>query len=368
MSSKLLTGMAACICAAAQQPAISARGVVNAASYSTTGNSAGGQGLAPGSIASIFGANLATATVSATTTPLRTTLAGTSVSVNGVAAPLFYVSPGQINFQVPLQPQQTPATPGVVVTTGAGSSDPYILDTADPAIGFFSLDSSGCGQGAVLNVHTDGTVSVNSPTDSISPGESLAAYGTGLGIGLYVGVPTPASPLTMGGYGAAAAFDLIMDNNPDVEWDGLAPGLIGADQFNVLVPQRVREGCAVPFQVAEVSITQPVTIAVRSGGGACVDPPAAGYGEIVWEKLLDSNATGQVTETETVTVSLQSSPGRQPPSQPVYEEGLSFNSTVYLGPSCPVPGYRSLAAGVVTAQGSGLSPATAVPYRCKGGQ
>ena len=76
-----------------QAPQLTAAGVVNAASYA--------QPIAPGSIVSIFGTNLAPAPARADHTLLPTSLAGTSVTIGGIAAPLFYVSPGQINAQVP---------------------------------------------------------------------------------------------------------------------------------------------------------------------------------------------------------------------------------------------------------------------------
>ncbi len=60
-------------------------------------------GIAPGSIVSIFGNNLATATDAATRFPLPLELAGASVRINGIAAPLLYASPGQINAQVPYE-------------------------------------------------------------------------------------------------------------------------------------------------------------------------------------------------------------------------------------------------------------------------
>jgi uncharacterized protein (TIGR03437 family) len=75
-----------------QKPII--RRVANAASYSTADSAAG-------SIATIFGTNLAASTETATTVPLPTSLGGTRVSFGSVAVYLFYVSPSQINFQVP---------------------------------------------------------------------------------------------------------------------------------------------------------------------------------------------------------------------------------------------------------------------------
>ena len=70
--------------------------------------------------------------------------------VDGIAAPLLYVSPGQLNVQLPEGTR-------MVVTTAAGSSDPVPLDFWEN-FGIFTLDGSGCGRGAVLNVAGDGSV------------------------------------------------------------------------------------------------------------------------------------------------------------------------------------------------------------------
>jgi uncharacterized protein (TIGR03437 family) len=57
--------------------------------------------VAPGTIITVFGDSLASKVISATGTPLPTVLAGTSVEVKGQAIPLFFVSPGQIDAQMP---------------------------------------------------------------------------------------------------------------------------------------------------------------------------------------------------------------------------------------------------------------------------
>lgn len=105
----------------AQKPSISR--VVNAASYGTASYPTGTswfdgvhvQYLDERSIATIFGTNLASAPADARGASLPRQLAGTSVSVNGVAAPLFYVSPSQINFQLP---SNGDTTPGVSAENG----------------------------------------------------------------------------------------------------------------------------------------------------------------------------------------------------------------------------------------------------------
>ena len=81
-------------CALAQTPIIAEGGVVDAA-----GSRAGDTRVALW--VAIFGSNLASVPMSANTIPLQVTLGEVSVSFNGVSAPLLYVSPGQINAQLP---------------------------------------------------------------------------------------------------------------------------------------------------------------------------------------------------------------------------------------------------------------------------
>jgi hypothetical protein len=116
-------------------------------------------------------------------------------------------------------------------------------------------------------------------------------------------------------------------------------------------------------------LSQPVTIAIMQGGGPCADPPSAGYGQITWQKIVNTTELSAVTETDMVTAALQASPGMLAPPAPVYIDGCPPptgicdvgpgipTSMTLLGPACPVAGYRSLAAGTVTMQGPNLGPA-----------
>jgi len=182
-----------------QTPVVSS--LVNSASFQPT---LGGSGT----IGTIFGTNLATGIAAASSIPLPLQLGHTSVTVGGIAAPLLYVSPTQINLQMP-------AEGSIVVSTPAGTSSPFDPYTATPntwyAGGIFSMDGSGCGQGAVLNIGADGELSVNSPINSASPGNWIAIYGTGLAEFLSppIGVAAPSDPViaSESGAGVGAEFD-----------------------------------------------------------------------------------------------------------------------------------------------------------------
>jgi adhesin/invasin len=174
----------------AQKPVIATGGIVNAASFKPDPTL--GTVLVVGGIYTIFGTNLASSVQTAAVYPLPTTLGGTTVTVGGIPAPLLYVSPGQINFQVPTNPgypYQIDFSPNAVVATMANvARDPVPFTPAYEGAGIFTQDGSGCGPGAVQNVNPDGTVTSNSKTQSASPGGFITIWGTGLG---HVDFPPP---------------------------------------------------------------------------------------------------------------------------------------------------------------------------------
>lgn len=121
-----------------------------------------GASLAVESLATIFSNALATATQAATSTPLPTELAGTRVSVKdsvGIErdAPLFFVSPTQVNFQIP--PGTAPGLADVTVFSGFGSSSSGTMQIANVAPGIFAANSTGKGLAAAvaLRVKADGS-------------------------------------------------------------------------------------------------------------------------------------------------------------------------------------------------------------------
>ncbi|HWC98744.1 MAG TPA: hypothetical protein VG456_18420, partial [Candidatus Sulfopaludibacter sp.] len=133
----------------AQAPSVAQGGVLNGASFSK------GQPVAPGSLISIFGTNLASSNEQAGTIPLSTTLANVSVTFNGVAAPLsgvFHSAAGgdQINAQLPWEVQN--GTANVVVTNGSTSSSPVSFQVGT-APGIFSF-----GTQAIAYGNSDGLI------------------------------------------------------------------------------------------------------------------------------------------------------------------------------------------------------------------
>jgi len=312
--------------AAGQQPIIYPGGVVNAASLAPAGTP--GSAVAPGSLVSIFGANLANVTMAADGTPLPLVLGGTSVTVGGIPAPLLFVSPGQINAQIPWGVVVIFSDPvAVTVTTAAGVSQPAQVRVTSSGLGIFTLDGSGCGRGAVQNVDADGTVSLNSPENSAEPDGIVTLWGTGLTT-VYSkppdGEPAPSDPPTES-YMVPGAY--LYDTPTGVRWGGLAPFLVGVAQFNVWL-RPLFEGCAVPLRVSLLgSMSQPVPVSIRRGGGACVDPPPDSYGSLTWTRAVTIGST--TTTRETFAAEFPRAVNLRLPAytEPVGEHGLPPSET-----------------------------------------
>jgi uncharacterized protein (TIGR03437 family) len=166
-------------------PLISQLGVVNNASYSTAAQTQACQVtllepvVAPGAIVSIFGNNMASGTSAATSLPLPTHLGGVHVRFNGIDAPIFHVSPSQIDVQVPFEVTGYSGSVEIEKDTASGpvTSAAVAVGLADGAPGIYTVDGSGSGLPLVF--HGDGTrVTPDSPA---KPGETVALYATGLG-------------------------------------------------------------------------------------------------------------------------------------------------------------------------------------------
>ena len=202
-------------------PAVTSGGVVNAFSSLPS--------IAPGTLISIYGTNLAAADGRSTATPLPTSLNGTSVSINGIPASLLFVSATQINAQAPFE---TPlGTAALVVQNGALKSASVKVDVRAAAPGILALP----GGSHALAVNYPGGA-LNASQNPVHPGEYAVVYLTGQGLvdrPVASGAEAPASPLSL----PLAAVRAKLGGIPaEVAFAGLAPGFVGLLQVNLLVP------------------------------------------------------------------------------------------------------------------------------------
>jgi uncharacterized protein (TIGR03437 family) len=238
-------------------------------------NAANGlQRVAPGMIASIYpaGNTYGSQTMNyldlPNPVPLATTMGDIQVRVNDVPAPLFFVSPGQINFQVPSSAPVSGTADFQVIrpSTGQVLADiPVTMDLASP--GFFTDGNLTYGQASSLN--QDNTR--NSATNAIPRTQVIQLFLTGAGI-----VPNMPPDGTLPGAAFRTSINprvvigttFVPDAN--IQYSGLAPGLVGVWQINVLVPDitsGVGSSVAIGVQYQDRSslgyLGKPVTIAVK---------------------------------------------------------------------------------------------------------
>lgn len=247
----------------AGRPSVTDGGVVNAASL------ARGQPVAPGSLVSIFGAGLTSSQV-AGSIPLPNSLGGVSVTFNGIAAPLYFVSPQQVNVQVPwaaLSGGASTGTASVVVRRGEAASQASLVQVSSASPGIFATEF-GAGQAIAFN--EDGSMAA--PVGSISGirsepariGGTVSILATGLGVvdpPGRDGQPSLDAPRRT----LSTPVVLIDGVQAQVQFSGLSPQFPGVYQLNVVVPA-VAPGDRAPIQVrlGDMTSTNRVTIAVRN--------------------------------------------------------------------------------------------------------
>jgi uncharacterized protein (TIGR03437 family) len=230
---------------------INPQGILNGASFSPSGGP-----IAPGEFITIFGTGLATAQTTATP-PYPVSLGGVMVTVNGVNAPIYLVSATQLNVLVPYSVTGSTAT--IVVTNNGTTSNSVTVPLSTTAPGVFTLNSAGVGPGAIL--HSNNTV-VNTASPA-KPGETVMVYLTGLGavhpsvMDGTAGLSDPLSNVT------ETVTATIANLTAKVTYAGLAPGLPGLYQVNVVVPNGIAAGNqGLAIQTPE-AYAQQATIAVQ---------------------------------------------------------------------------------------------------------
>jgi uncharacterized protein (TIGR03437 family) len=205
-------------------PAIFTSGVVNAARYRAE--------ISPGELASIFGTSFADQSALASL-PLTNTLGGVSITVNGKAAPILFVAPYQINFQVPWETSGSSAS--IIVTVNGRTSPAVSVPLLTAAPGLFV---SSTGQASVQNADS----SANSSTNPAKVGTTITAYFTGSGPvspAVADGAASPGKPPAAATSVAAATIGSL---SAQVTFAGLTPGFVGLSQMDIVVPSALKTG------------------------------------------------------------------------------------------------------------------------------
>ena len=185
------------------------------------------ESYAPGMVLTVFGSQLAPVAASAASVPLPAQQNGVSATVNGVNAPLYYVSPSQLNIQIPYETAVNANAVLIVTNNGQTTTASFRVAAAAPGIfvnaaGAPVPNTSGAhGQTVSLYITGDGAV-----TPALATG-TAPAPGTPVG-----SLPKPQQTVSVTVGGVAAPIDFI----------GIPVGLVGVTQINYTVPAQAPTG------------------------------------------------------------------------------------------------------------------------------
>ncbi len=222
--------------------------------------------VSPGEIVTIFGTQIGPAVPADLTLTasnmVATTLNDTTVTFNGVAAPLIFVSVNQINAIVPFEVATQTSVP-VVITSNGVTSASFNVDVAPTNPALFAFSQTGAGPGAVLNQNG----SLNASTNPAAAGSVIVVYATGEGIT----APAAATGSVTASQGTSFPMPIglvtitIGGIQAQILYAGEAPGLVaGVLQVNFVVPSGTPSGNQpIVLTVGGVSSPSTVTAAIQ---------------------------------------------------------------------------------------------------------
>jgi uncharacterized protein (TIGR03437 family) len=215
-------------------------------------------GIAPGGLITLFGTQLSPVNLATAEMPLPTALADSCLTVNGFPVPILFVSPNQINAQMPFE---TVGNVSMILRTPGGSSDTYNVQVLPGAPGVFRSGVAGP-VNDVPTIIRNSNGELVTDSDPVHRNDVLVIFLTGLGLtspAVATGMPAPIAPLavaltkpkvTIGGMDLALSYY------------GLAPGLVGVNQINVKVPANAPTGISVPLAISQGTYSSSIAVRV----------------------------------------------------------------------------------------------------------
>ncbi|HTA44438.1 MAG TPA: hypothetical protein VK789_18440 [Bryobacteraceae bacterium] len=218
----------------------------------------GNASVAPGEWVSIYGSNLSPAVMAGGQLPLATSLGDACLMANGAPLPLLFVSPGQVNAQLPYSIQGS-VTLSVHTPTGVSSNFLFTVQPAAPSVFLAGIAGSETGLATIFRADNGQLVT---PTNPIHPKDWVTIYLTGMGPtspAAIEGHAAPSSPLAS----AAIQPEVTLGGVPlTVSYAGLVPGEVGVYQINAYVPTGVPGGLTVPLAINQGGATTSVPLRV----------------------------------------------------------------------------------------------------------
>ncbi len=231
--------------------------------------------FAPGSWIEIYGSNLAATTQTWASANFNgveapTTLSGTSVTIGGQSAFVDYVSPTQVNVQVP--GGVNVGSQALIVTTAAGASPPFSVNVVATRPGLLAPTTFNIG-GTQYTAAQFSNGNFVLPPGAISgitsqraqAGNTILLYGVGFGpVTGSITASLPPGQIVEQSNTLTQPFAISIGGVPATfTYDGLAPAFIGLYQFNVVVPQvAASDKVPVTFTLGGVAGTQTLYLAI----------------------------------------------------------------------------------------------------------
>ena len=247
------------IVAASTAPVVSSAGII-------ANDTQGGGALAQGDVVSMFGDQFTYGDPqNAPSLPLNTTLGGVQVLVNNQRAPLYYVSPTQINFEVPIDANLGDGTVQVVRNGQAGNL--AYINIKDRVPNFLLLNG---GSYAIMTTANNDLTGI--PSHPLKSGDAVVIYTIGLG---------PTSPIVPSGTASPSDPNALAKLNVSTQvcfgaqtpffqppcatpfFAGLSPGFVGLYQINVIIPDGVPSGTTPVYFLVNGIPSDTVQIAVQ---------------------------------------------------------------------------------------------------------
>ena len=219
--------------------------------------------VAPGTLVSLFGANLSAANAVPSALPLPTVLADVEVRLNDVPLPLIFAGPSQVNAQIPYN-LASDEEYQLEIRRGGAITTPQAIVISQALPGVFTVDQSGQGQGHIYLALADGSQRLADADNAAAAGDVLVIYCNGLGLtdsAVIAGTAAPFSPLAVAANPVAVT---IGGRNAAIAFAGLVPGFTGLYQINAVVPVGVTPSAAVPVVLTVAGQSSvPVTMGIR---------------------------------------------------------------------------------------------------------
>ena len=238
----------------ANYPAATAPPAIASVANAANGNAA----VAPGGLISIYGSQMSATNIATSQIPLPTALGESCLTVNGAPIPLLFVSPQQINAQLPFNVGGN-VTMSIHTPAGISNNYNFVVQSAAPAIFLSGTAGPETGLATIFRADNGQLVTATNP---IHYNDTVVIYLTGMGTTSPSVDAGLATPLTLLSWVTQPPVLTLGGSNLNVLYAGLVPGYIsGLYQINATVPSGVTQGTDIPLVISQGSAS--LTLNVR---------------------------------------------------------------------------------------------------------